>query len=100
MGIASSAAPGSGPCFHIIEDDAALRAHLARRVEVKYPFPGGDIGKLRSVLASNCRRVAYNEAVSTVRSVYFDDGLMSACRANLDGVGSRRKVRIRWPHAS
>ncbi len=29
-------------------------------------------------------------------SVYFDDAGLSTCQANLDGLGRRNKVRIRW----
>ncbi len=34
--------------------------------------------------------------ISTVNSVYFDDAALSTCQANLDGLGRRNKVRIRW----
>ncbi len=77
-------------------DQATSRSDLASRREVKFTLPGADLGKLRGLLSGNCRRLTYNRAVSTVRSIYFDDVRLSACRANLDGVGRRQKVRLRW----
>ena len=79
-----------------VTDQTYEREDLARRSEVKYALNAADIGKLRSHLAGNCRRLIHNEPVSVVRSIYFDDERLSACRANLDGVGSRRKLRLRW----
>lgn len=72
------------------------RVDLASRSEIKYVLEGVDVGKLRSLLATNCRRVVHNSERSAVRSIYFDDANLSACRANLDGLGRRRKLRIRW----
>lgn len=31
-----------------------------------------------------------------VRSIYFDDVRLSACQANLAGLGQRQKMRLRW----
>jgi hypothetical protein len=44
---------------------------------------------LRRLLEVNGKRQVYNREVSVVRSVYFDDARLSACRANLDGLGRR-----------
>ena len=74
------AVPGNGP---------------ARR-ETKYAFPRGDLPGLRRHLLDTCRRIRFHRDVSEVRSIYFDDEILSSCRANLDGLGRRRKVRIRW----
>ena len=63
---------------------------------MKFTLPDMDVGKLRVLLAANCRRLIHNNRVSVVRSVYFDDARLSACFANLDGMGLRRKMRIRW----
>ena len=52
--------------------------------------------KLRRLLESNGQRQVHNEPISTVNSVYFDDMRLSTCRANLDGLGRRNKVRLRW----
>jgi hypothetical protein len=81
--------------FRIIEADE-IRQDLASRREAKFVLHGMDVGRLRSLLSGQLRAQVHNEKVSTVRSVYFDDPSFSACHANLDGVGLRRKVRIRW----
>jgi hypothetical protein len=72
------------------------RHDLASRKEIKFTFPHADVDKLRGLLEANCHRLIYNQPVSTVRSIYFDDAMLSACRANLDGLGRRRKLRVRW----
>ena len=72
------------------------RSDLASRREVKFTLPGADLGKLRNVLDANCRRLVHNDPISTVRSIYFDDVRLSACHANLAGVGRRQKLRLRW----
>ncbi len=77
-------------------DQTEKRQDLAERREVKYVLSGSDIGTLRRVLETNTRRQIHNHEVSTVRSVYFDDVRMSACHANLSGLGIRRKLRLRW----
>jgi hypothetical protein len=77
-------------------DQTSERQDLAKRAEVKYAMTGVDIDKLRSHLAGNCRQLIHNNRVSIVRSIYFDDETLSACRANLNGISSRRKLRMRW----
>lgn len=77
-------------------DEGTSRMDLAVRKEMKYTFDAADTDKLRQVLQQRCRRVVHNEPVSMVRSIYFDDPAFSACRANLDGLGVRTKVRLRW----
>lgn len=72
------------------------RSDLASRREVKFTLGAADLGKLRTILDVNCRRLVHNQRVSTVRSIYFDDVRLSACRANLAGVGRRQKLRLRW----
>ncbi len=81
--------------FNLI-DTGELRSDLVRRREIKYTIEGMDVGRLRRLLEINCRRLIYNEPVSVVRSIYFDDVRLSACRANLDGLGNRQKLRLRW----
>jgi hypothetical protein len=81
--------------FDVI-DTGASRADLKTRKELKFTLPQADVQKLRSVLEGNGRRQIHNLKVSTVHSVYFDDPWLSTCRANLDGLGRRNKVRIRW----
>ncbi|MHB8969404.1 MAG: polyphosphate polymerase domain-containing protein [Pirellulaceae bacterium] len=83
------------PQFRIV-DWGSTRSDLATRKEIKFTFLDADVGKLRSLFETNCRRLIHNEPISTVRSIYFDDATLSACRANLDGLGQRRKVRLRW----
>jgi hypothetical protein len=63
---------------------------------VKYVLSHPDLGALRRLLEVNGKRQVYHREVSVVRSVYFDDAKLSACRANLDGLGRRRKLRLRW----
>jgi hypothetical protein len=77
-------------------DVSSYRADLARRREVKFVFSHPDIRALARILEGNGKRQVYNREVSCVRSVYFDDPGLSACRANLDGLGRRRKLRLRW----
>jgi len=81
--------------FDLVGEDTT-RKDLAVRRETKYLLPHADIGKLRSLLKGNTRRLVHNEPVSTVRSIYFDDALLSDCQANLDGISHRKKVRLRW----
>jgi hypothetical protein len=83
------------PTFEVI-DGGASRHDLARRKELKFTLPRADVQKLRRLLEANGRRQVHNEPISTVNSVYFDDARLSACRANLDGLGRRQKVRVRW----
>lgn len=80
----------------VIEEQTEGRLDLARRSEVKFVIPCGDVARLRQVLQGRCRRVVHQQPVSMVRSVYLDDERLSACRANLDGLGVRRKLRLRW----
>ncbi|MGE3164390.1 MAG: polyphosphate polymerase domain-containing protein [Planctomycetota bacterium] len=74
----------------------APRADVDARVELKFVFELADVGCLREVLLRRCRRVSHAGPVSFVSSLYFDDGLLSSCRANLSGVGLRHKTRLRW----
>jgi hypothetical protein len=66
------------------------------RREVKFALPIADLGKLRTILDVNCRRTVFNQSLSRVTSVYFDDGALSACFESLEGVERRAKVRLRW----
>jgi hypothetical protein len=84
-----------GPAFEVI-DAGAARADLQRRKELKFTLPQADVQKLRVLLEGNARRQVHNREVSIVHSVYFDDPQLSTCRANLDGLGKRIKVRLRW----
>lgn len=77
-------------------DEGTTRMDLAVRKEMKYTFDAADTDKLRQVLLQRCRRVEHNEPVSMVRSIYFDNAVFAACHANLDGLGVRTKVRLRW----
>ena len=81
--------------FHLVGEDAT-RQDLAVRRETKYIFPHADVGKFRSLLEGNARRLIHNESISTVRSIYFDNVILDDCQANLDGISPRKKVRIRW----
>jgi hypothetical protein len=81
--------------FRLIKAETE-RKDLETRREAKFVLHGMDVGRLRSLLDCQLRSQVHNEQVSTVRSVYYDDAGFSACHANLDGVGKRRKVRVRW----
>ncbi len=94
--------PDAGPSsllFRPAERNAVsgdIPAAESRRIEAKYSFPGADLESLRQLLYGTCRRVSFNHSVSTVRSIYFDDHRLTACRGNLDGLATRNKVRLRW----
>ncbi len=79
-----------------VVDWGSTRRDLASRRETKYALSYADVGRLRGLFEVNCHRRIYNRSVSAVRSIYFDDAQLSACRDNLDGLGRRRKVRLRW----
>lgn len=81
--------------FQVV-DHGESRTDLASRTEVKYTLPHADVAKLRSLLAGRCQQQVHNLPVSHVHSVYFDDAKLSACYANLNGNGQRRKLRLRW----
>ena len=93
--IASLANAETATSFKLV-DSGVTRSDLTSRREIKYAFPRMDVGKLRGLLETNCRRLIHNDRVSVVRSIYFDDVRLSACHANLDGLGIRRKLRLRW----
>lgn len=77
-------------------DESEARKDLAARRETKYVIEDIDVATVRSILEGNATRLVHNHPVSTVRSVYFDDYRLSACHANLSGLGNRRKLRLRW----
>ncbi len=77
-------------------DDGRSRTDLAVRRETKFTFDSQRLDAVRTLLAGNCQRQIHNQPVSTVRSIYFDDSRLAACHANLDGLGKRRKLRLRW----
>ncbi|WP_419189747.1 polyphosphate polymerase domain-containing protein [Stieleria marina] len=77
-------------------DEGTTRQDLAVRKELKFTFDRGDVGAIRQVLQQRCKRIVHHEPVSWVRSVYFDNESFAACHANLDGLGVRTKVRLRW----
>jgi hypothetical protein len=81
--------------FHLVGEDES-RKDLAQRRETKYLLHDADVGKIRSLLKGNARRLIHNEPISTVRSIYFDNVMLDDCQANLDGISPRKKVRLRW----
>ncbi len=83
------------PLFRLI-DEGKARADLTERQEIKYTFDGVDVGHLRMLMRNLFRRQVHNNSVSIVRSIYFDDATFTALNANLDGLGHRRKLRLRW----
>jgi len=77
-------------------DESQQRSDLSQRRETKYVLAGCDVGQLRRLLLRKARRQIHQGPVSIVRSIYFDDPQLSACRANVNGLGHRRKLRLRW----
>ena len=77
-------------------DESETRRDLAERRETKFVFENTDVSTIRSFLQGSSKRLVHNRPVSIVRSIYFDDVCLSACHANLDGLGQRRKLRLRW----
>ncbi|MEZ5963832.1 MAG: polyphosphate polymerase domain-containing protein [Planctomycetota bacterium] len=77
-------------------DEGVARADFAARVESKFVFSKVDVAALRHALLRLATPIRYAGRVSLVRSVYFDDPRLSACRANLAGIGVRQKARVRW----
>ncbi len=84
------------PANWTVIDQSDARKDLAARRETKFVVHGIDTVTLRHILEGNAKRLIHNDRVSTVRSVYFDDAKLSACHANLSGLGHRRKLRVRW----
>ncbi len=83
-----------------LQDEAGARADLSQRGETKFVFPRHDVATVRAVLRRAATPISYAGTVSVVRSVYFDDHRLSACHANLDGLGVRSKLRVRWYDAA
>ncbi|MCB9887554.1 MAG: VTC domain-containing protein [Planctomycetes bacterium] len=79
-----------------LRDEAEDRPDIATRDESKYVFTRFDTDTLRAHLRGFARPIVYAGPVSRVFSLYFDDARLSACRANLDGLGVRHKLRLRW----
>jgi len=78
-------------------DTGLIRSDLGLRREIKYAFPESDmVDELRHLLSASCKRVIYNRPVSEVRSIYFDDWQKRLLYANINGIGNRKKIRIRW----
>ncbi len=65
------------------------------RQELKFALPGADPAKIRALLRG-FRRLRFKHDVSLVRSLYFDDARLSACKENLASVDDRLKIRLRW----
>ena len=66
------------------------------RFEAKFELSEVDVQKLVQILSMNCAPVVHTNTVSKVSSVYFDDDLFTSCRENIDGIGVRKKLRLRW----
>ncbi len=88
-------ADASTPSFEVL-DRGDSRQDLASRTEVKFTLHNADVDKLRAVLVGRCKQQVHNGPVSHVHSLYFDDARRSACYANLNGDGQRKKLRLRW----
>ena len=87
--------PDVCPGFKLINEHGSPAEFVGRR-ETKYAFQNIDVGTLRRLLETNCRRLIHKHRVSVVRSIYFDDAQLTACRSNINGLEFRRKLRLRW----
>jgi hypothetical protein len=82
--------------LRLLEESQEADPTTQHRSEIKFLLPHADLGKIRSILEVNCRRIRHDGPISLVSSLYFDDASLGAYRENLDGVGKRAKVRLRW----
>jgi SPX domain protein involved in polyphosphate accumulation len=73
------------------EDDITKLRH-----EIKFEYINTDISKIDTILGINCQRVIHASEESMVNSIYFDDFTLTSLRQNLDGIGMRIKLRLRW----
>lgn len=87
--------PATAPPIEVLEV-GSLRPDLASRREFKCTLSSERVDAVRQLLEANGQRQVFHRRVSHVRSLYFDDAAFSACRANLQGLGQRRKLRLRW----
>ncbi len=83
------------PPFQLTEISAVDPTFAGRR-EIKYVLDRSNLDLARELMESRFERVTFNRPVSVVRSIYFDTEQLATCHANLDGVGRRNKVRLRW----
>jgi hypothetical protein len=79
-----------------VRDETELRQDLASRREMKYVISAKDVPMARKILSENAKQIVHHQSVSQVRSLYFDDPSLSACFANIHGLGHRKKLRLRW----
>jgi hypothetical protein len=66
------------------------------RLEIKYPLTDIDETAVRSQLENNAAGFISPYPPRRVNSIYFDAVDQFAVRANLDGMGDRTKIRLRW----
>lgn len=66
------------------------------RHEMKFVFRYADATKLRTILSHRCTPLAFAGRISRVNSIYFDDVRLSGVEENIQGVGRRTKLRLRW----
>jgi len=66
------------------------------RYEIKYGYFNSDFSKIDTILKVNNRPVSHNRKESVVNSVYFDDCRLTSFRENVEGIGTRLKLRLRW----
>jgi hypothetical protein len=83
------------PPFQLTEISSVDPTFAGRR-EIKYVLDRSNLDLARELMESRFERVVFNRPVSVVRSIYFDTEKLATCHANLDGVGRRNKVRLRW----
>jgi len=64
------------------------------RYERKYVIPQNKLASFKSEIFNKNFRKIYNKRA--VNNLYFDDYDFKMYRANVDGLSSRKKIRIRW----
>lgn len=66
------------------------------RLEIKFPVDHFGASQARVRLLSNPAGFRSTYPTRTVNNIYFDSVDQHAIQTNLDGVGDRAKVRLRW----
>jgi hypothetical protein len=88
--------PSTTSLFQLTDGSSRATDASSIRREIKFALPLADLGKLRTILEVNLRRKVFNQRISHVSSLYFDDHALSACHENINGVEKRGKLRLRW----
>lgn len=69
---------------------------LSWRHEWKFAIPDGNPLQIASMLVGHPAAFHTTYPQREIRNIYFDTPELDTYRANLDGIGLRRKYRLRW----